>query len=77
VKDGGPRPVASKGRLHASRSKPSGAQVSYFKAVDVLAAEMQELRFYGLSQTEDDPREWAARVLREALPEKQKARLTR
>ena len=76
VSDGGPVPVAPTGRSHASRSKPSGAQVSYFKTVNVLAAELARLRRYGLGQLDGETdHEWARRVLGDALPEKQRERL--
>ena len=68
--------MAREARSHAPQSKPSGAQVSYFKALNVLAAEMGRLRRYGLGQIAgESDHEWARRVLGEALPEKQRERL--
>lgn len=70
---GGPRPVRAEGRANASRGKPSGRQVSFRRAVNVLAAELAQLRRFGFAQLCDETEgEWAERVLAGALSERQR-----
>lgn len=58
---------ANRGRTR-TRRKPSGAQVSYFKAIDEVAA---TLRVYGVGEA----RSVAMATLSRALPDRQRARL--
>jgi hypothetical protein len=77
VSAGGPVAVAREARLHGPE-KPSGIQCSYFKTLNILTAELEQLRRFGFSQMDaagETERDWARRVLREALPEKQRERL--
>lgn len=61
------------GHAAARRRSPSGAQISYFKALDALAGHFQA--FDGMNRS--NARGAARAVLRPALPEKQRERLDR
>jgi hypothetical protein len=67
--------VASEARSNGSRSKPSGAQVSFHKAVDVLARYFAD--DLGWQGGERMIRAEARAVLFEALPERQRARVAK
>lgn len=66
------RPVASQARANG-RPKPSGAQVSYRKAVEVLADELRKLN--PKLAHPNAARQYAEMVLRDALPVRQRERL--
>lgn len=61
------------GHATGRRRSPSGAQISYFKAIDALA----EYFTLGRDWDPDFARHKARDILRPALPEKQRARLDR
>lgn len=62
------RDSANVGRTGLRRS-PSGAQVSYFKAVTVLTEALSGVAVLGFDET------WVREHLRQALPARQRARL--
>lgn len=67
---GGPRPVQREGRANGSRSKVSGRQVSYRRAVSAAA----DLLVLHAGWNEGAARAEAEEWMRSVLPEKQRSR---
>lgn len=66
---GGPRPVAREGRANGSRSKPSGRQIAYGKAVAATAGLLVLHAGWSPGAAQAEAEAW----MRSALPERQQA----